>query len=443
MRQDIMKTCHGFVEIKSPLENLKGTFDPSTVQPENSLHHTTATAVVQLLHQTARDFLLGNELAAEFKVDGERGLAAMAVVCVKYLKLSLSPESSSGVCGKEVERWEDADFRDFVHHLADRPLLRYALEFLPTYSMESVYPPLLGLWESEMTPYTIGSGLLALWMKRLAKSDVVISEAQTTFAKQFTNNILVTATKLKATSVVRAILEAGAPMNESSDKNSPYALHAAVSSGHLDIVTDLIQHGADVNIIGPGNKTALMEAAANGQMGILRILHQNGAYADTRDSRGQSAVHFAAEKGHIAVVELLLTWGADPDSKDADGHTPLWLAARDGHATVIGLLAKKGAKVDAQAGAEGRALLIAASRGHEAAVRTLVENGADINRGCFDDNTLSNSALRGHVATAKMLVEMGADPCANTVGETALDQAISNGHAEVAAILHFLKYKSR
>lgn len=106
------------------------------------------------------------------------------------------------------------------------------------------------------------------------------------------------------TDIVHCLLEAGENPNARSF-HGIFPLYVAAEMGHLEIVMDLIAHGADIDQVTPLNCTALLNAA---------------------------------EEGHVDVVLYLLSMGADPSIANAFGSTPLDGAIRYGHADVAAIL---------------------------------------------------------------------------------------------------------
>jgi ankyrin repeat protein len=80
--------------------------------------------------------------------------------------------------------------------------------------------------------------------------------------------------------VVNALIKAGAAPNPKRGENP---LIWAVSTGRLDIVSDLLQAGADINFRPKDGKTPIIAAALNGQLGIVRLLLAHRADASLRD----------------------------------------------------------------------------------------------------------------------------------------------------------------
>ncbi|KAF6154496.1 hypothetical protein GIB67_028388 [Kingdonia uniflora] len=87
--------------------------------------------------------------------------------------------------------------------------------------------------------------------------------------------------------------------------NSP--LHFASARGHNEIVTLLIENGADVNSRNYCGQTALMHACRYGHWEVVQTLllfRSNVTRADYLN--GRTALHFAADNGHVRCVRLVV-----------------------------------------------------------------------------------------------------------------------------------------
>ena len=106
----------------------------------------------------------------------------------------------------------------------------------------------------------------------------------------------------------------------------------------------LIENG-DIDILDGESRTPLIHAAVAGKVELLSWLIENGADINHQDRNGWSALHFAVQEKHVQVVNNLLTNGAAVDLKDTYGNTPLWRATFDarGHYDIVLILAHHGA----------------------------------------------------------------------------------------------------
>ncbi len=97
----------------------------------------------------------------------------------------------------------------------------------------------------------------------------------------------------------RFLLEHGAD-STSVTKNPTVMmpLHSAVSSSNIEMVRDLLKHGALVNARQQHGWTPLHAAAQNGNLEIIEILLQNGADPRIRNEEGVTALDLAQKQQH-------------------------------------------------------------------------------------------------------------------------------------------------
>ena len=91
---------------------------------------------------------------------------------------------------------------------------------------------------------------------------------------------------------------------------------------------DLIGKGI-VDILDGEARTPLIHAVAAGKVELLSWLIEHGADIKHQDRNGWSALHFAVQEKQIDCVNFLLKNGATIDPRDTYGNTPLWRAAFD------------------------------------------------------------------------------------------------------------------
>lgn len=106
----------------------------------------------------------------------------------------------------------------------------------------------------------------------------------------------------------------------------------------------LIENG-DVNVLDGESRTPLIHTAVAGKVELLSWLIEHGADIDHQDRNGLSALHYAVQEKHIEAVRTLLTNSAAIDSKDMHGNTPLWRATfgARGNYDLVRLLVHHGA----------------------------------------------------------------------------------------------------
>ncbi len=102
-----------------------------------------------------------------------------------------------------------------------------------------------------------------------------------------------------------------------------------VIGGDEEIVSTLIDYGANVNIRAPYYDT--MDLLANDDVNCI----------------GTTPLHLAAEIADMSIVELLIRSGANLESRDYDGRTPLQVAVKTCNRGAVKALLEAGANVNA------------------------------------------------------------------------------------------------
>ncbi|KPP63746.1 protein phosphatase 1 regulatory subunit 12A-like, partial [Scleropages formosus] len=173
--------------------------------------------------------------------------------------------------------------------------------------------------------------------------------------------------------MVTFLVEHGANINQ-PDNEGWIPLHAAASCGYLDIAEYLISQGANVGMVNSEGETPLdiaeeeameellqneinrqgvdVEAARKEEERImLRDARQwlnSGKISDVRHAKsGGTALHVAAAKGYLEVLKLLIQAGYDVNIKDFDGWTPLHAAAHWGKEDACRILVENMCDMDA------------------------------------------------------------------------------------------------
>jgi ankyrin repeat protein len=102
------------------------------------------------------------------------------------------------------------------------------------------------------------------------------------------------------------------------------ALMDLLIDGLANLVRCATEAGVAPNLCSPEHNTPLLVIAAQlGHANVVSVLLDAGADCDMADSRGLSAVHAAAAECHLNCVQLLLAAGADVKKVDACGNSPL------------------------------------------------------------------------------------------------------------------------
>ena len=164
-------------------------------------------------------------------------------------------------------------------------------------------------------------------------------------------------------SVATFLIEHGANV-DLQDENGNTALHHTLygSDVSCEILSCLTGSGADVNGVNKVKHTPLMIAAIRGHINALTLLIKHGADVDLQDSDGYKALHFAVYGSDISseMFSCLIGIGADVNARTNNGVTPLMIAAEEGHINAVTSLVKCGANVHLQDKYDNTALHYAA-----------------------------------------------------------------------------------
>lgn len=158
------------------------------------------------------------------------------------------------------------------------------------------------------------------------------------------------------TGTVRLLLRKNAHVSKAIDGRSP--LHFAAEAGNEEIVTALLEAGAEVNAetyIGDGDhwqmkffagRTPLHWAAQNGHVAVARVLLDHGADVNALNSTKRTPLQEAIMFCHAPMVKHLLKNGASVTIENDDGWTPLHEAAWQAPSQIAEMLLDHGAEID-------------------------------------------------------------------------------------------------
>ncbi len=244
------------------------------------------------------------------------------------------------------------------------------------------------------------------------------------------NTVLVLAMNRKThPTVVELLLGYGSnPNGKSGEGKTP--LFQAIYSSRVDLMTMLLDAGADPNL--PGPKHMLWEAIY--QPSCLKVLLARGA----DPKRCPGIMELATSINNIEAVRILLQAGVDPNAKTDGTYTPLCSAIRDNRHDIVALLLANGADPNLPDSEYPAFKCVTHHRAHflpqlvaagarldqpkgivekaiayndKEALTFLLDNGANPNERGENANTPLTSAILGDkVELVELLLEKGADP---------------------------------
>ena len=232
-------------------------------------------------------------------------------------------------------------------------------------------------------------------------------------------------------------------LKEACDESGKTALMMASEAGHTDVVSILLQKGADVNAQDIKGWTAVFYASLFRRVEIrikqgqlLEELIKSGASINHTDSYGNSGLHLAAKFCNPYGVRTLLEKGANPKILNKDGQMPIHTVVVHGSAnTVVEFLPYDCLEVKDSSGRTP--LLLAALEGRWEMIGTLISHGANIKaRDSRGRTALHLAAFSGHAQVVKELIGAGARLDAkDSRGKTPLDIAIEQKFDEGVQVL--------
>jgi hypothetical protein len=117
----------------------------------------------------------------------------------------------------------------------------------------------------------------------------------------------------------------GGPTKPRMARVSP-ALYTTISSGRVETLLVLLQHGANLRAIGLNGETLLHHAADADQPAMIRLLVQRGLPLEHAGRNAMTALLWATLNSRVKSVAALLELGANPNATDSEGLTALDLA---------------------------------------------------------------------------------------------------------------------
>jgi len=262
------------------------------------------------------------------------------------------------------------------------------------------------------------------------------------YAAKTMNESLIRAIEKNDADVVRACLDKGADPNHYGYDGEP-ALVEAVKYSSLEIMTNLVGHGASPNFgCDPGfqpefaksdGATPLYWAGLRGPS-LAKWLINCGAKVNIKTRNGTTPLMYAASaKGGAETLKVLLTAGAKVNAQRADGSTALSTAVAEDNAETIKVLIDSGADTNVKDSA-GRPLFVsAAADGHADGVKLLIKKVTDPT---LKDLALQTASYGGHATVVKILIENGANVNAkDSKGNSAVVYAAEGGNDNVVKIL--------
>ena len=243
----LMSNCGELVEVKRSRQR-------ATASPDVS-----SEDVVQLFHETVREFLKDSKkLASPFHMEETRGHAEIAITCIRYIRISLVLDScdneNKSTSTDDPSTWDHEKYCLFAQHLSNRPLLAYALRYLPRhmdYLEDQGHAKSTCLECFKDLDSGHESLFLRNWLQlhssRLS-SDLAKVDADE--ASRFLVSSMAAAAEQGLTTAVMSLIEAQTTLDAVEDTTNHSALQVAAKEGHDQVINLLIDNEASVNFHG-------------------------------------------------------------------------------------------------------------------------------------------------------------------------------------------------
>ncbi|KAL4816194.1 ankyrin repeat-containing domain protein [Aspergillus spinulosporus] len=256
-------------------------------------------------------------------------------------------------------------------------------------------------------------------------------------------------------------------------------LHLAAEKGNVPLITNLLAHGARLDIVDADGRYAIQYTGANlktdalqallpmktAVSGILKTIpfwlnllsepvEDPNGYGQRQNIFGMAVVH-----GNFQMTQLLLEYGMDPNTRLSgwrhDGKPLLYYAAEKGQSDLVELLLTQGASVDLTDSYGWTPLHAACYFGHLDTTKILIEAGSDVHaetsqwnndsvkptglyrKDAYKAQPLHLATMAGNSDIVKLLLSKGVDAhaqtkhgeerCSSGHGPTALHLALDTG----------------
>lgn len=191
----------------------------------------------------------------------------------------------------------------------------------------------------------------------------------------------------------------------------------ACSQGHDELVSILLDNGANPSLPFQGGGFPLFFCGQYGQIKCAEILLKKGKVdVNQLDPVNGTALMAAAQYGKDEFVKFLIEEGADinklkkGDSIKTNTHTAIWLAACHGQPSCIDVLLDAGADINQVDSRNKSCLNIAAKYGNLECLKILLKRGADINHmDMYGATPLITAAFNGKLACLQALIQANAE----------------------------------
>ena len=359
---------------------------------------TIGKRIVQVMHQTVREFFLDEDGCMAHSglfIQEKNAHLTLTVICIRYLTTFFHNMPFLNVLEVVVERALSEDLKRYVEYLDQWPFAAYALAHLRYHMNQSdtdgsfssllamlvdQTTDMMGAWPLLGLPMTIFEEICDGLQNGLKSKHYNIQpksiDIQSFFKRYpfFIRHLICTAAAIGCPTAVEIIMESrGQHMKDEQSTFASSLPESMVPWEHPKI--------NETNKFG---RTPLSYAAENGHSVVVKFLINEGADIDISDTDPRTVLWGNAEDEYEPVTRTLPDYGADYGLPGKTKRTPLTYAAANGHLEVVrllistqGLIISTQTRVNRKDLAHRTPLSWAAEHGHELVVKTLLEYGAD------------------------------------------------------------------
>ena len=243
------------------------------------------------------------------------------------------------------------------------------------------------------------------------------------------------ATRFNDKELVSWLVEHGADVNKATeDGYTP--LIVASGLGNEDLVHYFVEHGSNINAVTADEKSPLSFAFRSGDLDLCRYLIENDAKVNNES--GASILIQSILDKNKEFVEYLIAHGADINRGPKGEYPPLLAALEINDHPLIELFIGLGAEVKGLKDGNGMPPLLLALRNgcSEEVLSYLIENGDDINTEVHGYTPLLVASQRGNENLIRLLVKKGADVnVTDRIKRTPLFLAVQNENTSLTQFL--------
>jgi len=200
--------------------------------------------------------------------------------------------------------------------------------------------------------------------------------------------------------LVSLLVQKGADFNEKFEKKG--VISECVEWENLDLLNFFIHLGADVNQTVKKKNTPLHVAALKGNTNLVSLLIKKGANKESINKNSSTPLHLAVSSGSVSTVSTLIQQRANKEALNQDQWTPLHVVAYLSPNSAIALaLLQSGVNMDVLSTSGKTPLHYACEKNHTNIVELLVQHGAKQN---IVDKRGKTPADLASVTTKKLLL---------------------------------------